>query len=347
MNEWMLNAVNGSSRVLAGESLDNLPAYLPDARCVLITDPEVRRLHGRRFPDFDIIEIGRGENIKTLDSLVHVYREFLRMGLDRSSFIVGIGGGIVCDIAGFAAATYMRGMEFGAVPTTLLAQADAGLGGKTGVNFQGRKNLIGVFRQPRFVLCDAEVLMTLPEQEVRCGLAEIVKHGAIRSSELFDFLERNRAALLARKPETLERVVADSLRIKSFVVEADPFERGERRELNFGHTLGHALESVLGLRHGEAVAAGMAAAGRISHRKNHLAAGDLDRLKNLLEGFGLSTNFASPAEAEILSRAVRADKKRRGDTVDFVLLSGIGRAVVAGMSFAELEGYIHDLCKRG
>jgi len=345
--EWTLNAVNGSSRILAGEKLDNLDLHLPDTRAVIVTDPEIRRLHGHRFPEWEIIEIGRGEAIKTLSTLEDVLRAFVRMELDRSCFVVGIGGGIVGDIAGLAAATYMRGMEFGLVPTTLLAQADAGLGGKTGINFQGFKNLIGVFRQPRFVLCDAALLSTLPREEVLCGLAEIVKHGAIKDPALFDFLENHRNDLLSLDRAALEHVVEQSLRIKSEIVGIDALERGERRLLNFGHTLGHAVESLFGLRHGEAVAAGMAAAGRISVRKNVLAAADLERLTSLLRDIGLPDGLPASADALSLSRAVRSDKKRRGDAVDFVLLEGIGKALVSRLAYTELEGHINDLCKRG
>jgi 3-dehydroquinate synthase len=345
--EWMLNAANGSSRILAGESLDRLPGLLPESRCVIVTDPEVRRLHAPRFPDLEIIEVGRGEAQKTSEAMTHVYRECLRLGLDRSSFLVGIGGGIVCDIAGFAAATYMRGLDFGAVPTTLLAQCDAGLGGKTGINFQGRKNLIGVFRQPKFVLCDPTVLSTLPEPEIRHGLAEVIKHGAILDPGLFGLIEDRGERMLGRDPQALGEAVKLSLRIKSSVVESDPLEQGRRRLLNFGHTLGHAVEATAGLPHGEAVAAGMAAAARISLWKGWLRQEDFSRLTRLLAKLGLPDSLPAGLDGDTLDRAVRADKKRRGDGVIFVLLREIGKAETVIMSFSELKEHIHDLCKRG
>ena len=178
--------------------------------------------------------------------------------------MVGIGGGIVCDVAGFAASTYMRGIRFGFVPSTLLAQADAAIGGKNGVNVGGIKNIAGVFKQPEFVLVAFELLKTLPRSERLCGLAEIVKHAVIASGDLFAFLERETDALLALDPAALHRALAESIRIKSAIVSADAKEGGERRKLNFGHTLGHAIEKEIGIPHGEAVSIGMVAAARIS-----------------------------------------------------------------------------------
>jgi len=345
LKEWTMNAVNGSSRILIGESLDNLAAYLPPGRNVIVTDSKVRRLYGRRFPDLETIEIGRGEAIKTLRTTESLYKRFIELRLDRESFITAIGGGIVCDVAGFAAASFMRGLDFGAVPTTLLSQADAGLGGKTGINFQGYKNLIGAFRQPRFVLFDPGLLQTLPKTEIICGLAEIVKHAAIRSAGLFDFLETNHERLLLLEPSPILRVVEESVGIKSAIVQADALESGERRLLNFGHTLGHAVEKTSGRPHGEAVGIGMVMAAEISRRRHRLTDPDFGRLVGLLRNLGLPTEL--PSRSGPIEKAVRADKKRAGDKLHFVLLREIGQAETVEMSFDELGEHIHDLCQRG
>ncbi len=191
--------------------------------------------------------------------------------IDRTAFIVGIGGGIVCDITGFVASTYLRGVRFGFAATTLLAQVDASAGGKNGVNFSGYKNMVGMFNQPEFVICDPEVLQTLSERDRGCGLAEIVKHAAIADDGLFCYLEENVGEVLALSPPTVRRMVYDSVVIKSEIVNRDEKETGERRKLNFGHTFGHAVEKITGAPHGEAVSIGMMVAARLSARRGYLA----------------------------------------------------------------------------
>ncbi|MGI5865081.1 MAG: 3-dehydroquinate synthase, partial [Myxococcales bacterium] len=253
-----------------------------EVKLIIVTDATVRRLHGARFPDAPVIEIGQGEAAKTLTTVASIYERFLELELDRSAFVLAIGGGIVCDVAAFAASTWMRGVPFGLVPTTLIAQADAGIGGKNGVNLREYKNLVGVFRQPSFCLCDTSFLTTLPDRELRCGLAEVIKHGAIADRALFEFVEERAPALLDLAPDALDRVVSDSLRIKAGIVAIDETEQGERRKLNFGHTLGHAIERIAGLPHGEAVSVGMVLAARLSARRGMLEAKDADRLEALL-----------------------------------------------------------------
>ncbi|MCJ7774724.1 MAG: 3-dehydroquinate synthase, partial [Desulfobacterales bacterium] len=204
----------GNSKVIIGETLGNLSKYLPEEKPIIITDKNVWRLYKKDFPDTDVIKIGMGEKIKNLDTVKSIYQRLIEIGADRSSFIVGIGGGIVCDIAGFAASTYMRGVRFGFVSSTLLSQVDASTGGKNGVNFCGYKNFVGVFNQPEFVLCDPNLLLTLPRNEVSCGFAEIIKHAIIKDKEMFEYLEKNYKDALKLESSVIERLIYNSILIK-------------------------------------------------------------------------------------------------------------------------------------
>ncbi|VVB98401.1 3-dehydroquinate synthase [uncultured archaeon] len=287
MRTLKIEGKTGTSEIVLGESISNLAKYCEGSETVIITDRNVRALHGASFPKAEIIEIGIGEHNKTLKTVEGIYEKFLELGLDRSSCVAGIGGGIVCDVAGFAASTYLRGLKFGFAPTTLLAQVDASIGGKNGVNFKGYKNLVGTFRQPNFVLCDFEMLKTLPPRELRNGFAEIVKHGAIADAQLFSYLEENCKNALAIHRTAIEKIVYDSLMVKSRIVSLDETEKGERRKLNFGHTFGHAIEKTTGLPHGEAISIGMVAAARLSAAKGLLASKEADRIESLLKALGL------------------------------------------------------------
>jgi 3-dehydroquinate synthase len=332
---------SGVCRVHVGEGLDRLDRHVPAGRAVYVTDASVFRLYGEAFGPGEKIVLTPGEASKSLASVELVYEGLLDAGADRDTFVVAVGGGVVCDVAGFAASTYLRGLPFGFVPTTLLAQVDAGIGGKNGVDFRGYKNLVGVFQQPRFVLCDPAVLRTLPARETANGLAELVKTAAIGGPGLFEEIERSPARALGLDPDLTARSVHEALRIKAAVVESDERESGARRVLNFGHTLGHALEAVAGLAHGEAVAAGMVFAAGLSVRKGLLAAPERDRIVDLLGRLGLPTAVAAPPAA--LVDAVRKDKKRTGEAVHFVFLEAIGHPLVRKIPLAELESAIHDL----
>jgi 3-dehydroquinate synthase len=336
-----LKTATGNCRIITGGTLGDLGRLIPEGRAAIVTDTTVKRFHGPSFPGLPAAAIRPGEASKTLRTVERLHRSFLEWEMDRSSFVIGIGGGIVCDIAGFAASTYMRGIRFGFVPSTLLAQADAAIGGKNGVNVGRVKNIAGVFRQPDFVLYDYSLLGTLPQRERLCGFSEIVKHALIADGKLFDYLEREAGALLALDPGVLKHVMAGSIRIKSAIVEADVREMGERRKLNFGHTLGHAIEKESGLPHGEAVAVGMAAATRISAEKGMISRSDADRVVALLEKSGLPVR--SPLSPSRLIEAMKRDKKRRGDSVHLVLLSAIGRAEVVEVRCDELKGIFDDL----
>jgi 3-dehydroquinate synthase len=332
---------SGRSTIYVGARLDDLPAALPPDRTVIVTDPVVRQALGDRFPSFPVVEIGTGEAAKTLDTLATVYRRFIGLGLGRDSFVLAIGGGVVCDLAGFAAATYLRGVRFGFAPTTLLAQVDASVGGKNGVNIDGYKNMVGLFAQPEAVWCDPTVLASLPPREIGCGMAEIIKHGAIADLKLIERLESRREAALALDPGVMADLVERSVRIKAAVVARDERESGERRQLNFGHTFGHAVEKVTGAPHGEAVARGMALAARLSCELGTLPEADAGRLIDLIASYGLPTGIDGAPEA--LIDALAKDKKRAGDRVHFVLLESLGRAVVQPIPLAVLEKEFHRL----
>jgi 3-dehydroquinate synthase len=338
MKQLEIHGKTGHSRIVVGESLKNLPDYLPETPVVIITDEIVAGLYEKDFPEAPIIKIGMGEGIKTLDTVARIYRELIRLEADRSAFLLGIGGGIVCDVTGFVASTYLRGVRFGYAPTTLLAQVDASVGGKTGVNVDGYKNMAGVFSQPEFVVCDPGVLKTLPERDFCSGFAEIVKHGAISDADYFSFLEKNAEKALALDMAVLERIIYDSVAIKAGVVNQDETEKGERRKLNFGHTFGHAVEKTTGLPHGEAVSIGMIVAARLSEAKGMLAKADVDRMMNLLSRFRLP--ILIQGDCGKLIDAMARDKKRERDMIHFVLLAAIGRAVVEKISLAELEAVL-------
>ena len=329
----------GTSVIHVGASLSHAEAYLPDqGSVVIITDENILRHYGASFPVGHVITIGTGEKIKTLATVEYILKEMIKAGCDRSSFLLAVGGGIVCDIAGFVASVFLRGIRFGFVSTSLLSQVDASMGGKNGVNLDAFKNMVGVFNQPEFVLCDIGMLSTLPESEIANGLAEIIKHGLIHDPALLEFIENNREKALALDRETVFRMVADSVDIKSRVVQADEREAGERRKLNFGHTIGHAFEKLNPCGHGRAVAAGMMAAAVFSRQKGYINQGDVDRIKDLLSALGLPVTFDYPCE-KIIEAASR-DKKKQGDNLFFVFLEQIGRARVDKIEFKDLNTFI-------
>ena len=285
-----------------------------------------------------VIEIPDGEEYKTSATLELVYDRLLEAGLDRRSFIVALGGGVVGDLAGFAAATFLRGIPFVQVPTTLLAQVDSSVGGKTGIDHPRGKNLIGAFYQPQLVLADLDTLRTLSERHYRAGLAEVVKYGAVLDAVLFELLESAADRLLERDPELLGEVVACCCRIKAWVVEQDEREAGLRAVLNYGHTLGHAFETLGGYRdlvHGEAVAMGMACAADISSRFSFCTTEDRDRIVSLLQRLGLPVD---PPEIDptLLAAALSSDKKNRSGTLSYICNRGIGGHAVQEITPVEL-----------
>ena len=332
---------DNDSIVLIGARLSQLKKYVCGDKQVIITDTNIARLYQKDFPTGNIITLGVGEERKNLDTVKYIYQQLMDFETDRSTFIVGIGGGVVCDIAGFAASTFMRGLRYGFVATSLLSQVDASVGGKNGVNFAGYKNMIGVFNQPEFVICDPDLLNTLPPREILSGLAEVVKHAAIADDRLFEFLEDNFEKALQLDPAVIERLVYDSAVIKSTIVNQDEREQGERRKLNFGHTLGHAIEKMTAFSHGEAICVGMAIAADLSVKCNLLSTSDNKRMHNLLSNFKLPIQLKF--DRKMLMGGIRRDKKRAGDMIHFILLNGIGEAVVEKFSIQRLSELLKDV----
>jgi 3-dehydroquinate synthase len=325
----------GHSAIFIGERLKELEKYVSAGRVVIITDNHVRQLYQKDFPPWDVIEIGTGEEIKTLDTVRFLYDRLVALEADRSSFILGIGGGIVCDIAGFVASTYLRGLRFGFVSSTLLSQVDASVGGKNGVNFEGYKNMVGVFNQPEFVICDTNLLKTLTAEELQNGFSEIVKHAALGNAELFSYIEEHYEEALDLDTMTIEKLVYDSICIKSSIVNRDAREAGERRKLNFGHTFGHAFEKIKRIPHGKAVSVGMVVASDLSVKKGYLSSEEAGRIKRLLQRLGLPTGLS--IDRKKVLAALRKDKKKEGEDIHFVYLQGLGHAVVKKTPFRELE----------
>ncbi len=343
MKERVVKTARGAvSRIMIGQGL-KVRELLPRAtKTVLVVEEGLQPLYKDFLADFETIAVPSGEALKTLEKVELLYAEFLARGLDRGALIVAFGGGALCDAVGFAASTYLRGLHVVYVPTTLLAQVDASIGGKTGLNFRGVKNLIGTFRQPDLCLVDVEYLKTLPRRDFIAGFAEIIKHGAILDCSLLEYLETHREALCAGDLELLAQVVGRSIEIKANIVEADEREDGERRLLNFGHTIGHALEILLGCVHGEAVALGMCLAARVSVVKGLLSEGKRARLEQVIAGFGLPCRAAFESAAAL--DLVLKDKKRYGDTIKMVLLKDLGEAVVEDISTTEVKRLLDDLC---
>ena len=312
-------------------------------RAFVVTSSEIDRLWGahldRSFPAPPTrLIVPAGEEHKRLTTVERLTEELAQHGADRDSILIALGGGVIGDMAGFLAAMYMRGIRYIGVPTTLLAQVDSSLGGKTGVNLAAGKNLVGAFHHPLAVYADTATLATLPPAELRAGLQESIKAGIIRDRALFDFLEANSAAVLAGDRDALTHVVAASVRVKANVVSADERESGLRMILNLGHTLGHAIEAATNykqLLHGEAVAWGMLAAINIATRRNTVTSAEAERLQRVIRTYGPMRSFT--AEASALVALTAKDKKNRSGTRSFVLPVGIGDAtVVKDVTEAEL-----------
>lgn len=329
------------SEIYVAPAADALPALIRGRRTVVVTDANIDRIYHGLLARYDTVLIGSGETVKTLQTVENLYRRFIELGVDRSTLVVGIGGGIVTDVAGFAASTYMRGIPFGFVSTTLLGQVDASVGGKNGVNVDGFKNMVGTFNQPEFVVCDPELLRSLSDREFRTGLAEAVKAGVIASPELFARIEQASFEELRSDRKLLGEVILAAIRIKAEIVDRDEREAGERRKLNLGHTLAHAIEKCSNrMNHGEAVAAGMAAIARASVRTGILREEECARLTALLTRLGF--DLALPVDLKRLLKAVPKDKKAEGDMLHVVLPTAIGACEVRRMTLHEFGTLVAD-----
>ncbi|MGE5380637.1 MAG: 3-dehydroquinate synthase [Methylocystaceae bacterium] len=328
---------------LGNQILSSLPeiikAALPGlSRLAVITDQTVDSCYGKIVTDqlldagflADKVVIAGGEDHKNLTTVECVSQRLVELGLDRDSAVVALGGGIVGDIAGFVAAAFMRGIRYIQVPSTLLAQVDSSVGGKTGVNLPGGKNLVGAFCQPQLVLTDVSLLNTLNEREFRTGLAEIIKYGIIRDAALFNYIEQNQTAILARNPQCLLEIISRCCAIKADIVARDEKEKGERALLNLGHTFGHAFETLSNYtyNHGEAVAAGLVYASQMASNLGWLKPADVQRITKLIAGFGLPIQADGRMDVSSVIEAMYHDKKGRQGQLNLVLPTSIGSAVL-------------------
>lgn len=328
------------SVIAVGDTLEMFGELTADKKTIIITDANLYCLYGAIIDRYPHIIIPTGEEHKTIETIGFIGRRLLEMGADRSSYLVGMGGGIVTDITGFVASTYMRGVGFGFVASSLLAQVDASVGGKNGVNLNGYKNIIGTFNQPDFVLCDLDMLKTLPRRELRAGMSEMIKCGLIRDSSLFDVFEREGYDGIMADRELLGKAIVAAVEIKASVVEADEKEAGERKLLNLGHTFGHAIEkSTSKYIHGEAVAIGIVIAARISVREGMLAESEYQRIVRAIRGLGLPTE-AEGVDRKTLIRAAHSDKKKSGDCIEMILLEGIGRGVICKLPVEKFDSLL-------
>jgi len=314
----------------------------------VVTNPTVGKLYLKAVQDslghagykVTPILVPDGEEHKSINALSAIYDQLIRGRFERSSSLIALGGGVVGDLAGFAAATFLRGIPYIQVPTTLLAQVDASVGGKTAINHPEGKNLIGAFYQPKLVVVDVSVLQTLPKRELAAGLAEVIKYGIIQDPELFSLLEDKLEDLLGLDQEILEKAIASSCAIKARVVEKDEREEDFRAILNFGHTVGHALESQTGyerLLHGEAVAIGMAKAATLSAGEGYCDDASLKRIHHLIERSGLPTELPSDIRLEELVKRMEVDKKSDGGKIKFILCGGIGKVLFHWLSPEEIK----------
>ena len=328
--------IKDRSRVVVGSVGEWLPRLLPQKRVIVVSDTNIDRHYHSLIEPYDHVLIGLGETSKTLRTLDVIYRRFIELGVDRSCFVLAVGGGIVTDVAGFAASTFMRGVEFGFISTSLLGQVDASVGGKNGVNVDGYKNMVGTFTQPRFVVCDVNLLRTLSAREFRTGLAEIIKAGVIGDATLFEMLEQADFSTLQRDTERLSEIVYRAVKVKADIVERDERESGDRRLLNLGHTLAHAIEkSSSKFNHGEAVAVGLAMIADVAAKQGLLAVEDKERILNLLQRAGFA--LEPPVEVRTLLKAVKRDKKAEGNDIYIVFPRAIGRCEVVRMPVEEFK----------
>jgi 3-dehydroquinate synthase len=322
-------------------------------RYIIVTDTRIDALHGERVQQalekadlkVERITVPPGEAAKEIATVLAIAGKLTAMGADRSAALIALGGGVIGDMTGFVASIYMRGIPFIQIPTTLLAQVDSGIGGKTGVDTDAGKNLLGTFHQPKGVFIDLSFLRTLPDDQLASGLAEVLKYGMIDSPELLGDLEAAVEKGGLRETPFLEKIVTAACRIKKELVELDERDLGVRRVLNFGHTVGHAVEAASGyaLSHGESVAIGMVAAASLSEQLHHLPADDRRRIAALIRALGLPDRIPANLDLEEIRSRIARDKKKKGETVHFVLLKKLGTPIVNGgipenMLMKTLEG---------
>lgn len=332
----------GSTIFYFNESLSLLETIVDKNNSFIITDSNVAPIITKKLKKWNVITIPAGEQHKHSNTVDDIIGQLVKLGADRKSQIVGIGGGVVTDIAGYVAAIYMRGIEVGFVPTTILGMVDASIGGKNGVDVGIYKNMVGTFKQPSFLLYDYSLLKTLLDLQWANGFAEIIKHAAIKDAAMFKLLESNTLKQFKKDKDLLGKLIMRNALLKAKVVQEDTFEQGDRKLLNFGHTLGHAIENTYELPHGYAVSIGMVVAAYLS--KSILGFKQSERLVKLIEQYGLPAYYEY--DASMALKNMLSDKKRIRDIINYVLLEKIGKAVYKPLTIDEIAPIVESLGKR-
>lgn len=339
MKKLTYKFLNSSTDYYLAGGISHLKKITDPKATVLITDENVYNAHTKRFKGWDTIVLKPGEEYKVQATVDAVIEKLIEMEADRKTTLVGVGGGVVTDITGYVASVYMRGLRFGFVPTSILSLVDASIGGKNGIDVGVYKNMVGVIRQPAFILHDMIFLNSLPQVEWENGFAEIIKHACIKDAVMFAELERNSLKTYQGKQISICELIRRNTIIKTKVVQKDEFEKGERRLLNFGHTIGHALENQYELLHGQAISIGMTYACHISEQLSGFR--QTAKVVGLLEKYNLPT-YAS-FNKQKLFEVLKMDKKRERKEMNYVLLEKIGKGVVKSISLKQLEKIIQDL----
>lgn len=321
--------------------LSLLKELVPDKMIILLTDENVYRSQSPKFEGFSVIRFPAGEENKQQETVNRIIAELIEQEAGRDCFLVGVGGGVVTDITGYVAAIYMRGISFGLVPTTILAMVDAAIGGKNGVDVGVYKNMIGTIRQPGFILYDYSLLESLPVKEWVNGFAEIIKHACIKDALLFQMLEKYSLHEFQSDSSLLAGLIERNVAIKSTIVIQDEFEKGERRLLNFGHTIGHAIENLHQIPHGHAVSIGMVAASALSEKLRNFHFDEGKRIVSLLSKYHLPVDLET--DRSRVFDILKMDKKRERSDINFILLDRIGSARVQSIPLSTLEQYLNEI----
>ena len=315
-----------------GSGMSQLKEVVDTKNSIILTDENVFTAHAKRFKNWNTIVLKPGEEFKVQGTVDSVIEQLIEMGADRQTTLIGVGGGVITDLTGYIASIYMRGISFGFIPTTLLALVDASIGGKNGIDVGVYKNMVGSIKQPSFILQDLQILSSLPEQEWQNGFAEIIKHACIKDAAMFRSLELNDLAFYMKHKKEISSLIRRNVLIKTRVVIQDEFEKGDRKLLNFGHTLGHALENQYELSHGQAISIGMTYASDLSGKVNGFKS--TKRIPGVLQQYGLPTY--AQFDKEMVINVLKMDKKKENNAINFILLEKIGKAVIEKISIDQL-----------
>lgn len=332
MQKKVFRFSNSSVEYYFEGKISQIKEAVGSAKTIFVTDENVFAAHEKQFRNKNIIVLKAGEEHKNQSTVDSAIVQLIEMEADRKTVLVGVGGGVVTDITGYVASIYMRGISFGFVPTSLLAMVDASIGGKNGIDVGVYKNMVGIIRQPSFLLFDPSLLQTLPDNEWRNGFAEIIKHASIKDASMFRQLEQNDLVFYKKKKKELSALIQRNALLKTKVVQQDEFEKGDRKLLNFGHTLGHALENQYDFSHGQAISIGMTYASRLSQKFAKFK--NVERVVGLLNQYGLPTFTAFDKDKVI--NVLKMDKKKTKNSINFILLEKIGRAFIREISIKEL-----------